>query len=215
MTHSPMRWILALPLALGAAACRTNPAIPFQADHWQFFVQGGRGAVKDDFVEQRNHVEFEVVVPRENTAGWCHEVGLRFSRGDGNGQRNMTAAEGDTSAAGDEYQPSERELEWREFSVGARQVYRQGEVFEPYFAAGLAFFRTDSDEQYVDSNGNPQSDTDHYEDYGVYLRTGILWNTLRGVLAEETELKLGLDMRGLYASDHSALEFALVLGLGK
>lgn len=209
MTHSPMRWILAFPLALCAAACRTNPAIPFQADHWQFQVQGGRGAVKDDFVEQRNHVEFAVIVPRENTAGWCHEVGLRFSSGDGNGLRNMTPAQGDG------YQPAERELDWRELSVGARQVYHQGETFEPYFAAGLAFFRTDSDEEYVDTNGTPQGDRDHYEDYGVYLRTGILWNTLRGVLAEETELKLGLDMRGLYASDYSALEFALVVGLGK
>lgn len=209
MTHFPMRRILALfPLAC-AAACRTNPAIPFQADHWQFFAQGGRGAVKDDFVEQRNHLEFLVIVPRENTAGWCHEVGLRFSAGEGNGLRNMTPEEGDG------YQPAERELDWRELSVGARQVYRQGAVFEPYFAAGLAIFRTESDEEYVDTLLEPQGDRDHSEDYGLYLRTGILWNTLRGVLADETEVKLGLDVRGLYASDYSALEFGLVLGLGK
>lgn len=208
MTHSPMRWILALPLALCAAACRTNPAIPFQADHWQFFVLGGRGAVKDDFVEQRNLVGLEMVVPRENTKGWCHEFGLHFASGEGNGVRNL-------DHAGTIKTTSERELDFRELLVGARQVYNRGESFEPYFGVGLSLFRVDSHETFLDASSVEHHNGDHWNDYGVYLRTGVLWNTLRGVLAEETELKLGLDMRGLYASDYSALEFALVLGLGK
>jgi hypothetical protein len=150
-----------------------------------------------------------VVVPRENTAGWGHEVGLRFASGDGGGLREIEPGEGGG------FQPSERELDWRELTVGARQSFRAGSALEPYFAAGVSFFRTDSHESYVDTNGNPHNNGSHYEDYGVYLRTGILWNTLRDVFAEESEFKLGLDMRGLYATDYSALEFALVLGLGK
>lgn len=196
-------WLL---LVLLAAACRSNPAIPFQEDHWQFFVAGGTGAVKDDFVEHRDHLEFQIVVPRENTAGWAHEIGLRFSGGEGAGLRALDHSGTVTR--------SERELDWRELSIGARQTFHQGHTFEPYVGAGLAVFRTDSHETF-DNGGTEQHDGDHWNDAGVYLRGGILWNMLRDVFAEETEAKLGLEMRGLYATDYSALEFGLVLGLGR
>ena len=209
MTDLPMLRLLPLGLLAATAACRTNPAIPFQKDHWQFFVAGGRGAVKDDFVEQTNHLALDIVVPRENTAGWCHEVSLRISGGEGNGVRRMSAQEGGGS------QPSERELDFREFGYGARQYYQQDSSLTPYVAAGLAVFRYDVHEDYVDTNGIARGNSEHDIEFGVYLRTGVLWNTLRDVFAEESEFKLGLDMRGLYATDYSTIEFALVLGIGK
>jgi len=209
MTHSPMRWLSALPLALCAASCRTNPAIPFQDDHWQFFVLGGTGAVKDDYVEHRDHLALEVVVPREGTSGWAYEVALRFAQGEGAGLREMGSSQGGG------FQRSERELDFREIAIGTRQVYRQGSIFEPYYGVGLSYVLTESDESFIDTNGVPHGDGDHYHDYGIYMRTGIHWNTLRGVLAEDTEVKIGLDVRGLYATDYSALEFALALGIGR
>jgi len=189
-------------------ACRTNPAIPFRDDHWQFFALGGYGALKDDFVEHRSHVGFEVVVPEEGTHGWQNEVGLRFSSGDGRGVRNL-------NHAGTSQTISERELDFREIYWGARQVLREGEALEPFFSVGLALFRFDSHETFLDAGNVERHDGDHGNEYGVYLRTGILWNTLRDVMADDTEVKLGVDVRGLYASDYSALEFALLIGLGR
>jgi len=201
------------PLILGLAAlllgaCRSNPAIPFRDDHWQFFALGGYGALKDDFVEHRSHVGFEVVVPEEGTHGWQNEVGMRFAWGDGRGVRNL-------DHAGTSQTISERELDFREVYWGARQVFHEGETLEPFFSVGLAAFRFDSHETFVDAGSVERHDGDHGNEYGVYMRTGILWNSLRDVLADDTEVKLGVDMRGLYASEYSALEFALLIGLGR
>lgn len=203
-----LRALTVVLLALALGACRANPAIPFRDDHWQFFLLGGYGAVKDDFVEHRSHIGLEVVVPEEGTHGWQNEVGLRFSSGEGSGVRNL-------NHAGTSQTISERELDFREVTWGARQVLNEGETLEPFFSVGLAVFRTDSHETFDDAGGIERHDGDHWIDYGVYARTGILWNTLRDVMADDTEVKLGLDMRGLYASDYSALEFALLIGLGR
>ena len=194
-------------LALALGACISNPAIPFRDDHWQFFLVGGYGAVKDDFVEHRSHVGLEVVVPEEGTRGWQNEVGLRFSGGEGSGIRNL-------NHSGTLKTVSDRELDFREITWGARQVLNEGEALEPFFSVGLALVRYDSHETFMDGSVE-RHDGDHGLDYGVYARTGILWNTLRGVIADDTEFKLGVDMRGLLATDYSALEFALLVGLGR
>jgi hypothetical protein len=47
------------------------------------------------------------------------------------------------------------------------------------------------------------------------MRSGLVWNLLSGLLREDTEFPLRVDVRGVLSVDYSYAELTLGFGVGK
>jgi hypothetical protein len=201
-------WLAALAGLLGTACLAPLPRIPFQSGPggWHASVLGGDWTVNKSFVEDTSVVGLEVVLDQPDTGGWAWEIGARYATGDGDGERRTSSGT---------VVPSEREIDYYEFDMGVRQIYRQGERFQPYFGVGGNLLQSRSEEDFVDGT---TMKTDHERGEilpGVYMRTGALWNLLRGQLREDSEFPIAVDVRGLLSFEYSYLELSLSFGFGR
>ena len=113
-----------------------------------------------------------------------------------------------------------------ELSVGTRQTFFLDSRFQPYVGVGGALFKTHNSDHYTGEDPDsaippdpllPVDQTKHFQTvaWGLYLRTGFVWNVLRDQLREDSEFQLGCDVRGLVGDEFSFVEFSLVFGYGR
>jgi hypothetical protein len=197
-------------IALAGAACATPPPrIPFQegGSDWRASVVGGEWVVNKSFAEDTSVVGLEVILDYPETNGWSWEAAFRYaSGGNEDGKRNTSGGQVD----------SDQEIDFYELDLGVRQYYRPEKRLQPYFGVGLSCLYWQSEEFFVQPNGDPKTDHERGEFYpGIYGRVGLVLHLLRDQLREDTEFPLALDVRGLLSLDYSYLELALSFGFGR
>jgi hypothetical protein len=213
-TASPLA--LALLLAAPFAACKApERRIPFQDPNWHAVAFAGP-MLANQFVDENDMVGVELVLEQPGTGGWAFEVGARYAWGEGDGERLVRNATMSTSAL---VVDSEREADFYEFAYGVRQTYRADARFQPYFGLGGVLVQVRTEEHFVDTStspGTPRTDHERGEIRpGFYMRSGLVWNLLSGLLCEDTEFPLRVDVRGVLSVDYSYAELTLGFGVGK
>ncbi len=205
-------------LCVLASACTTwAPRIPFRDTSYQASVVGGNWTI-NQFVDEADALGLQLVMVEAGTGGWAYDFGMRYAKGDGDGQRSVT-----DPGTGDVTADSKREIDFYEVAFGVRQIYRPDERLQPYFGVGGVMVQARTVERWTQPAvapdfpaDTPLSDHERTEIRpGIYFRTGLVWNVLRDQLREKTEIPIGFDVRGVLSNDYSYLEFALSFGYGR
>jgi hypothetical protein len=205
---------------LGAVACAApDPRIPFQyGDGWHVVVLSGERATTDRYIDEHPIVGIEVIRHDPGTGGWGWEAGFRFGTDDGTDtyfERRPSNPEPEQVVV-----DVERDSDYYELSLGARQTYRPGARVQPYFSIGGSVLKSNNVDHYPAYDGTaqdfpPRSDHFHKLSMGIYGRVGLMWNVLRDQIREDSEGVITLDVRGLYGDDLSFVELVLGVGYGK
>lgn len=218
--------VLALLAWLAAAACATPPPrFPFpESAAFHAAVAQGKWIV-NEFVSEADATSVEVVIDEPGSGGWAIELGARYATGEDDGLRRVfdPALGPPTNATRVLLVDSERESDFYELTIGARQTYFPGSAVQPYFAVGGALQQTRTRETFVQPAippsipaDTPQVDHERSEIRpALYMRTGLAWNVLRDQVRADTEFPLALDVRGQIGLEYSTLEVSLSLGFGR
>ena len=202
--------LLALLVFLGGACSTPSRRIPFQGDSgWRASFVSGVRTSNDDFVDTENTYALELLLDEPGTGGWGTDVSLRYSEGEGSGNRR---------AEGGFIVPADRKLQYYEVDFGARQVFRPDEHVQPYVGVGMALQYWKGRDTFVDDVPAPVETGEYLRGKirpGVLLRTGLIWNVLNNRIAEDYHVPVSLDGRMLLGVDESYFELTLGFGFGK
>lgn len=182
------RFLACTVLAL-ASGCSAVPKPYGEGVTFHTALIGGYRAV-DHPIHDGHPVYGLEFVTNERESGWGYELGGSYGYEDQSGPRSPSA-------------------EFNEVYLGLRRSWgpETGSA-RPYVGLGGAFTRVEHDLH------DPRFEFEE-EGGAAYLHGGVLWPLGPLYFQRETEVLLGLDLRGLVGDDYDYGQLSLVLGFGR